>query len=253
VHGRIGNLPARDLKVNQEWRGDDYVLEVTGTIRETRLFGENLVLTRTISSKLGDARICLRDVLTNDGFDTQPFQLLYHCNIGWPAVDAGSEVIAPARRVAPRDPDAAVGKENWNKMGPPVHGFKEQVYYHDMAPARDGFVTCAVVNKGALKGNGFGVYVRYDSRALPRFTHWKNTGEGAYVTGLEPCTCGVEGWAEDEKRGWLHRLKPGQSREFNLEFGPVTTSAEVKKLRALCPKGPAPFAEHCSEFVKKPG
>ena len=53
LHGRIGNTPARDIKVTQEWQGDDYVLSVTGTMRETVVFGENLTLTRTVSTKLG--------------------------------------------------------------------------------------------------------------------------------------------------------------------------------------------------------
>ena len=36
-----------------EWQGDDYVLWARGKVRETRIFGENVLLTRTITSRPG--------------------------------------------------------------------------------------------------------------------------------------------------------------------------------------------------------
>ena len=39
--------------VTDEWRGDDYVLEIEGQARQAVLFGENLLLTRKISHPAG--------------------------------------------------------------------------------------------------------------------------------------------------------------------------------------------------------
>jgi len=232
LHGRIGNTPARDLRIVQEWDGDDYVLSVTGTMRETAVFAENLTLTRTVSTRLGEKRFWIRDVLVNEGFKDTVYMLLYHCNIGWPALDAGSEMIAPSLSATPRDAEAEAGKENWAKMDPPTHGYKEKVYYHDMKAAADGAVTVALVNNGFDRGDGFGVYLKYNKNELPRFVQWKQMGEQDYVIGFEPCNCGVEGRAVDEKQGRLNTLKAGESKTVTLEFGPVTSREEVEKLRA---------------------
>ena len=234
LHGRIGNLPARNIRIVQEWQGNDYVLSVTGTMRETVVFGENLTLTRTVSTKLGEKRFWIRDVVTNEGFNITPYMLLYHCNIGWPAVDDGSTLLTPSRLVAPRDEEAREGQEFWNRIDPPVHRYAEKVYYHDMAAGRDGRVTAAVVNDGFKRDAGFGVYVTYNKNELPRFVQWKQMGEQDYVLGLEPCNCGVEGRGVDEALKLLHQLRPGESKTFQLEFGPVTNEAELQELQRGC-------------------
>ena len=253
LHGRIGNTPAKNLKVTQEWQGNDFVLSITGTMRETVVFGENLTLTRTVSTKLGERRFWIHDIVTNEGFSTTKFQLLYHCNLGWPAVDAGSELITPSKLVAPRDAEAEDGKANWWKLDPPVHRYAEKCYYHEMTPARDGTVTCAIINDGFKgSGEGFGVYVKYYKKELPRFTEWKQMGEQDYVVGFEPCNCGVEGRDIDAAQGLLHSIRPGESRHFRLEFGPITTQEEVKALRAARRKVKTSIVGSYKEFVKKP-
>jgi len=252
LHGRIGNLSARNLRIVQEWQGNDYVLSVTGTMRETVVFGENLTLTRTVSTKLGERRFWIHDVVTNEGFTRTKYMLLYHCNIGWPALDTGSEMISPSRRVAPRDAEAEDGKERWFKMDPPVHAYKEKCYYHDMAAARDGSVTVALVNNNFAKGNGFGVYVKYNKNELPRFVQWKQMGEQDYVIGFEPCNCGVEGRDVDEKLGLLHALRAGESRSSTLEFGSITTREDVKALKARRARVQTRTVGSYKDFVKKP-
>ena len=253
LHGRIGHTPAKNIKVVQEWRGQDYILSVTGTMREAVVFGENLTLTRTVSTKLGDRRFWLHDVVTNEGFNAAKYMLLYHCNIGWPAVDAGSQMISPSRFVAPRDATARDGKESWYKMDPPIHKYAEKCYYHDMAPARDGTVTVAMVNDGFKRGGeGFGVYVKYNKKQLPRFVEWKQMGEQDYVIGFEPCNCGVEGRQIDEALGLLHTLRAGESREFDLEFGVVTTKEELNAIKRTSARVKTEIVGSYREFVKRP-
>ncbi len=252
LHGRIGNTPAKNIKVTQEWQGKDYVLSVTGTMRQAAVFGENLTLTRTVSTKLGERRFWINDVVTNEGFETTKFQLLYHCNIGWPAVDAGSQIIAPSKLVAPRDAEAECGKENWAKIDPPTAKYVEKCYFHEMQPKRDGTVTCAIVNDGFKKKDEFGVYVKYNKNELPRFTQWKQMGEQEYVVGLEPANCGVLGRHVDDSLGLLHALKPGESKATTLEFGAITEADEVRALKASCAKTKTRFVESYTEFVKKP-
>lgn len=254
LHGRIGHTPARDIRIVQEWCGEEYLLCVTGTMRETTVFGENLTLTRTVSTKLGGSSFRIHDTVVNEGFDTTKYMLLYHCNIGWPALDEGSIMLAPTRHIAPRDATARDGKENWNKMDPPIHAYAEKCYYHDMIPARDGTVTVALANDSFNKkdGDGFGVYVKYFKEQLPRFVEWKQMGEQDYVIGFEPCNCGVEGRNIDEELGLLHTLKPGEVREFDLEFGAITTQQQLNAIKTTCDKVKPVFIDSYKEFVKKP-
>lgn len=252
LHGRIGNTPARDIQVAQGWQGDAYVISVSGTMRETSVFFENLTLRRTVSTALGEKRFWIHDVVTNEGFKSQDFMLLYHCNIGWPALDAGSRLLSPSRQVAPRDAVAADGKERFNAMEPPTHGYAEKCYYHDMAPGRDGKVTVALLNDGFARGDGFGVYLKYDAKQLPRFVEWKMMGEQDYVIGLEPCNCGVEGRHVDQELGLTHTLKPGESREFDLEFGAISSPEEARAVEKAVGKVKPKFAGSYKDFVKKP-
>ena len=189
-------------------------------------------------------------MVTNEGFKKTPYMLLYHCNIGWPALDAGSRMLSPSKRVAPRDATAADGKERFNAMDPPTHGYAEKCYYHDMQPARDGSVTVALLNDGFARGDGFGVYVKYDARQLPRFVEWKQMGEQDYVIGFEPCNCGVEGRVKDEELGLLQVLKPGESKTFDIEFGAISTADEAKAIEKTIGKVKPTFVCSYREFVK---
>ena len=86
LHGRVSNIPADDVNVIKEWRGDDYSLEISGRVRETRVFGENLILNRTIATSLGARSLHIRDRIENVGFRPSPLMMLYHINIGWPVI-----------------------------------------------------------------------------------------------------------------------------------------------------------------------
>jgi hypothetical protein len=47
------HIPAENMHIWQEWRCEDYVLIVEGEVRQSVLFGENLLLQRRIETSLG--------------------------------------------------------------------------------------------------------------------------------------------------------------------------------------------------------
>ena len=93
MHGRISHIPPQNVHVTTEWQGDDYVLVIEGEVRQSALFGENLLLTRRITTRLGATSFRAEDCVRNDGFRTTPHMLLYHCNFGYPVVSPYSELI----------------------------------------------------------------------------------------------------------------------------------------------------------------
>jgi hypothetical protein len=183
-------------------------------MRQARLFGENLRLERTVSAWLGGARIAVDDVIENLADAPAPLMVLYHINLGFPLLDEASTLEAAPHPVRPRDADAAPGLTEWDRIGPPISGFREQVFYHDLPAGDDGWASIALRNPAL----GLRLAVRFWKPTLPNLIQWKQTGQGAYVLGLEPANCGVEGRATDRARGALQFLQPGARREFHVEI-----------------------------------
>lgn len=226
IHGRIGNTPATEACSGGCWDGDNYVMWVEGKMRETAVFGPNLVLTRRIQAVLGEPRFTIHDVIENEAFQPSPLMLLYHVNGGFPAVDGQSRLLSASKSTRPRDAEAEAGKELYARMQPPTHGYKEKVYYHDLAAGADGLTTTALVNER----KEFGFYVTFSTAELPRFAEWKMMDEGTYVCGMEPANCHVEGRAKERERGTLQFIQPGEKRHFHLEIGVLDSGDAIRAL-----------------------
>ncbi len=227
LHGRASNIPAKNVYMDGEWDGDDYVMWIQGKVQQTAVFQENLVLQRKIWTRLGENRLFVDDVVENVGFNTTEHMLLYHINGGFPAADAGSEIVAPFLNTEPRNDDAKVGQEEFFKIQGPTPGFKERVYYHDVATDEDGYVYSALINSDFRNGQGFGFYIKYLKEQLPVLIEWKMNGEGAYVVGIEPGTHRADGRSLERREGRLIFLEPGETRSYNLEIGVLSSQEEI--------------------------
>lgn len=234
LHGRSSNIPAKNVCVDGEWQGNDYVMWATGKVRETTVFGENVVLTRKITAKLGESKLLVEDTVENQGFETVPHMILYHINGGFPAVDGSSRMISPTVSAIPRDDDAKVEAEKYAEFLPPTKGFRERCYYHEMKSDPDGIVYSALVNE-QLDG-GFGFYIKYSKNEFPRFIEWKMNGQGTYVVGMEPANCFVEGRAKDRERGILQFLEPGEKRHYHVEIGVLQSLEEIRRMEEIISK-----------------
>jgi len=232
LHGRISNIKAHQVSYGGDWIGDDYEIWVEGKLRQTRMFGENILMTRRVSAKLGEDRLFIHDTVENQAFDTTPFMILYHINGGFPAVDADSVLLSPTKTATPRDKEAEVEKELYYKFLPPTPQFKERCYYHDFATEADGTVYTALANKNL----GFGFYVKYNTNELPVFTEWKQNGQGMYTVGMEPANCHVQGRANERERGTLQFLEPGQKHEIHLEIGVLPSNEAIADLEGKIEK-----------------
>src|SRR4051812_13779084 len=63
LHGRVGHLPAANVSVTEGWQGDEYVLEIAGEVRQIAIGGENLLLRRKISTRLGATALTIEDTV----------------------------------------------------------------------------------------------------------------------------------------------------------------------------------------------
>lgn len=213
LHGRVSNLPAEHVQSRCHWIDGRYELEISGEVRQTRVFGENLVLRRRIATQMGSKGIRIEDQVTNEGFDHQPHMILYHFNLGFPLISPDTQLLLEVAKTIPRDPAAQVGLDSWSELQSPTHGYQEQVFRHEPIADDQGFVHVEVHNPRL----GLCVRFSYERESLPYLFQWKMMGEGTYVLGIEPANCGVLGGRSiAREQGELSELEPGESRHYAL-------------------------------------
>ncbi|NLE99411.1 MAG: aldose 1-epimerase family protein [Anaerolineales bacterium] len=214
LHGRSANLPTQSLGYRAYWEKQVYVLEVTGQVRQARLFGENLVMERRISTALGASRIRIEDVVTNQGSVAQRHLFVYHFNIGYPMVSETSRLCADVRETVPHDAAATAAVPGWSRFQEPMAGFREQNFWHVPVPDSEGRVQ--VVLESPL--TGLALRWTYDATWLPYLLEWKMMGQGAYVVGIEPCNCtGMGSPLSPDDPADLPHLAPGESRRYSVD------------------------------------
>ncbi|MEY8377423.1 aldose 1-epimerase family protein [Lachnospiraceae bacterium 56-18] len=216
MHGRIRTTPAEHVGAKAYWDGDDYIAEISGTMREAELFGENLVLRRRVTTRYGENKIYIEDEITNEGFRREPMMLLYHMNAGYPLLCEDSGIIIPTRKVLPRDETAALHTGNFSRMEPPKDNEPEYVFLHEMAADQEGNTFAAIINKEL----GIGLKIEYNLRELPYFMQWKSIAPGDYVVGLEPANSSVYGRPYHIEENSLHQMEPfaAERKQIVLSF-----------------------------------
>ncbi len=207
LHGVISNTPAFEVCPQTQNIAGEKRITVSGRVRESRMFGENLELHRVIGCATDGTSIAIDDTVANHGFSDTPFMLLYHFNIGYPMLNEGCRVLIPSAGVVPRDSDAKEGLSEYTEISKPTAGCREKVYFHTLKKRKDGLATVGILNSRlALMET-----ITFDPATLPQFTQWKSMGCGEYVLGLEPGNCDVLGRAHARQSGMLPFLKPGES------------------------------------------
>jgi hypothetical protein len=214
LHGRISAQCAENTCLKQQWIDNRYELSTEGTLREAAMFAENLRLDRRISTALGDNTIYIDDTVTNHGGRTEVFQILYHCNFGYPAIAPGVEIQAEEHPLSARDAEAEKGLATWNVLDQITPGAQEQCFRHQIPAASDGFARISFYNPDLrLKAT-----VAYDPQTLPNLMQWKVFDRSCYALGLEPTNCTVNGSLRDIQDGLAQHLAPGQSIKLRVRL-----------------------------------
>lgn len=233
LHGNIANIPARavDLEIT------DTAIILRGEVDETMMFGPALRLNTEIRTELGSGAMTVTDTVTNLGNNPVEHQMLYHINYGAPLLQKGARMLAPFKKVAPRDPRSAEGIKTFNQYGAPEVGFVEQAYYYELVGKRGSRDTMTLLRNAA---GDQGSLLRFSLKDFPCFTLWKNTAGQAdgYVTGLEPATSYPNARRFEREKGRVIVLAGGESRTTEMRIENLDTKtairsaeAEIKKLQ----------------------
>ncbi len=230
LHGRISNLPAQVESIIQpDLLTGKLQMSITGIVKESRVFGPNLELRRTISSTLGEPTVRIHDVVTNLGNTPAPHMILYHCNYGWPLVDEGTEIVckgAWASRGLDMDNAVFNSGRDFRKCSKPLdshRGGGEGCAFINVTADKKGMCTVGLHNPRL----GLALVLRYKKRQLPWLSNWQHWGPGEYVTALEPGTNPPIGQAKARQQKTLIHVGPGKSRTYDLEMSVLQDKRQI--------------------------
>lgn len=215
LHGRISNLPAQFVNYQADWVDERYILEISGKIRQAKVFGENLVLERQIITELGSNAIKIKDKVINEGFEPNPHMILYHFNLGYPLLSEQAQLLTHVNETTSSNSEAEDDLHGWMNFQPPTKMFQEQVFKHQVSTHSDENYMVELKNPNL----GLGISWSYDPAQLPYLYQWKMMGQGTYVLGIEPANCeGMHGRAEARKNNSLVYLEPSESRNYTINI-----------------------------------
>ncbi|MBQ7578116.1 MAG: aldose 1-epimerase family protein [Synergistaceae bacterium] len=225
MHGRIRTTPAEHLSSDSYWDNDEYKLKISGEMREAELFGENLVLRRSIETTCGQKSFTLTDEFENESFRDEPLMLLYHINLGWPFLDENTKFYIPTSHITPRDKEADGHESKYNVMEAPKNNEPEYVFFHEIKSDSNGNTEVIAVNQN-LK---LGLKISWNTKYLPHFMQWKSIASGDYVVGLEPANSLVHGRKWYHGHGKIHTLAPFAKEKNILTFTILEGDSEINQ------------------------
>lgn len=199
VHGSLHNIPAEIVRAECNSEG----IVVEAIIRDTALFGKNLVLRRRIYSAIGSESLRLEDTLVNEGYRTENYCVLYHVNFGYPLLDEGARIVADVAKCDPRTDWARENEATVCEITEPLPEQKETCYFLTFNPPRISLVNDKL---------GKSVTLSYSGDTLPHFVEWKSMACGTYALGFEPTT------TELDDRFAYKTLDAGESVRFWIEL-----------------------------------
>lgn len=203
LHGSIANQPCEQ----SYWTEEEGKLIVHIVVKDEVIFGRKLRLKRKISISTLDNSFKVCDMIENTGDRTEPLEILYHMNMGYPLLDEDSIIKIPSVDVKPRDAHAAEDIENWMHMEKPTAGYQERCYYHKFS-GREGRASIFQPKLGT------GLAISFDAGELDGFVEWKMMGIRDYVLGLECGNCYPDGRDVMRRTGMLKFLNPGEKKEY---------------------------------------
>ncbi len=190
-HGRLPFLPARLTAYGENWKAEQPHLFCEGEIAQYRHGGEAISLMRRIEAPIGGRTLRIRDRVVNGGIAPQRNAMLYHLNVGYPALQPGAEVWYGGERV----------------LGPLAgpDGVQEPSAF-SMAATRA--MPCTLRN-----GPQAILDLSFSAKTLPHLQIWHDPRPRNFVLALEPCTSARP---EAGQMGDDPALAPGEAREYEI-------------------------------------
>jgi hypothetical protein len=196
LHGRLPALPARLLACSEDFDSAEPVLFAEGEVRQWHLNGESFRLRRRIEAPVGARLLRITDRVENLGPAARRQALLYHVNLGFPAIRPGT-VVRLGDTVA------------HGPLGPPDPEHPAAARCVALAGRRAE----ATVETPGVAGAPV-VRIGWSGDTLPFLQTWSHERPGTYVMAVEPISSAMP---EPGMPGADPPLGPGETRRYSLE------------------------------------
>ena len=227
THGRLRFLPADQVCAEAKWKDDDYSITIKGHIRDAGLFRDNIVIRREIKTAFGGKTILLNDEIENEGFEKQPYMIMYHVNLGFPLLDEGLEFLVPQYEIYPIHENSKIELENWNRIPGPIDHYNETAYIHKILMDKQGFVYSGVYNHKL----NLGLYIKNNAKELPHLLEWKSMMSGDYAFGIMPTNNFIMGRKREMELDNLKYIEPFEIKKNTIEFGIIEGEESLREFR----------------------
>ena len=197
LHGRFPYTPGRLLAYGEDWDADEAFLYCQGEVVQWRYGGETLRLRRRIEAPVGAGTIRVLDTVENIGPDPARPAVLYHFNLGFPAIATGTTIDLDETRVA--------GPLTVPEAGPVA------AVVHASAAPRTALCRVLTPSTGGTKRE---IQFRWRSDTLPYLQLWRDLRPYCGVLSVEPCSVGRMADGANEP---AEPLGPGEQKSFILE------------------------------------
>lgn len=235
LHGRISNTPADDVGSLKEWKDGEYRLHIRGVLKEVSAFGENLSLTRSVETRLGQKGFRIRDIVRNNGYGSEALMMLYHFNFGFPLLNPHSRIVGPIRHTEGGDElsKSQDDIDNYGRFSEPLNVYPGRLFFHTLAADKNGRSFIALVNNSKNQGaSPLAVVLRFDLEILPYLVEWKVMERQNYIVCLEPGNCLPLGREHLRKQGALPHIAGQEDKEIIIDYEILDTPEEIEKLEA---------------------
>ena len=200
LHGRFHSLQAEHVSATID--GDEVI--VSGTIRETALFGHCLEVKRVIRIPVFGSKVTVEDTVSNLTPRDEEIMQIYHCNFGYPLLSEKAKLFLPeARETIPRTEFAKTGLGRECEFDAPIDSEEERVFFQKME--REFW---ARLENPEI---GVNMTISWSGKTLPILSEWRSMASGDYVLGLEPTNCYISGRHDERENGTLPVLKAWES------------------------------------------
>jgi len=176
-------------------------IEVVGEIRDSALFGKNLLLKRRIRLAKNESLVSVSDTLVNEGDKDEDYCLLYHCNFGYPFLSEDCALSFKEKSILSRTPKAKENLPSLKSFSRPIDNEFESVYFIDLKTP-----------EVKVRNHEVELTFSFLNENMPHFVLWKSCASHDYALGLEPTTTFL-----DDKFAYSS-IKKGQALSFGFAF-----------------------------------
>jgi hypothetical protein len=213
-HGRIRLIPAENVGSYAGIEGDDYVLRISGEMRDASLFYENMVLKREISTTISSKNFTIHDILENRGFTEREYMFMYHLNCGYPILDEGAKLFIPSAGVKPMSLSAEKLLNQWDSVSKPIDNIPDDLFVHSVYHDPEGMVYAGLYNE-KIK---LGIAYSFEYAAMEYIVEWRCLKPTDYVMGIFPSTNHCAGRAFERQNGTMKTIKPFEQKKLGVRI-----------------------------------